>query len=293
MGSAALFFSLEPSLQRGATLADLSLDLVLTFLAVRDHVEALLQRLLEHDLEHNVRRAGDRAAQREYFERVRARDRTPGWNEVVLGSPERLIEHAARLIYLNKTCFNGLWRVNKRGFYNVPMGRYRRPKIYDPPLLRAACGALQGVTLRWQPYTQAVVNAEAGDVVYFDPPYLPVSATSSFNAYAKEGFLAAQHRELAVIYLCLAARGVKVLMSNSDTPLTRQPLGSGEFATFAAHAEPVLEGLKGFEVGLERLFDTYRTHWNVWEVQATRAINSKGGARGAVTELLISTGCGA
>lgn len=294
MGSAAVFFALSPRLERNEVrLSDANPELVFAFVAVRDHVDGLIRALAEHDDEHNVRRAGCPEAQRDYYERVRARDRDPGWRQRATGSPERVIEHAARFIYLNKTCFNGLWRVNRQGHYNVPMGRYRRPGILNEAALRAAHRALQGVGLSSQSYGEAVAQAQAGDLVYFDPPYMPLSSTSSFNAYAKDAFLQEEHVELALVYLALAARGVRVLLSNSATAFTRLPLGpKDDSASFRAAVEPVLgRRAPGVLAGasVDTLFEAYGRCWNVVDVSARRAINSRASSRGAVTEILVTS----
>jgi DNA adenine methylase len=288
MGSAALFFELRPQLRaEQVVLADSNLELVLTFQAVRDQLEELLEKLAEYEHLHNIQ-CRDEQARRMLYEGIRALDRQANWFAEPFDARQR-VAHAARFIYLNKTCFNGLWRVNSQGFYNVPMGRYAKPTICNEALLRAASQALQGVLVECQPYWQTVRGAGSGDLVYFDPPYMPLSNTASFNAYAKEGFLAPEHRELAVIFLVLAKRGARVILSNSATAFTCLPLGpKDDLAGFARLVEPILEKLELPLLAAE-LFTSYKTCWQPKEVLATRAINSKGSARGAISELLVAS----
>jgi DNA adenine methylase len=162
---------------------------------------------------------------------------------------------AARFIYLNRTGFNGLYRVNKKGQFNVPFGRYTNPTICDEEGLRRAHDALQGVILASKDFAACVEGAKEGDFVYFDPPYLPVSKTSNFVSYTSGGFGISDHRRLAETMRSLRERGVKALLSNSDTHQIRE------------------------------IFQDF----TVDSVKAPRAINSDGARRGLVGELLIST----
>lgn len=140
-------------------------------------------------------------------------------------SPKEIPEieaRAARFLYLNKAGFNGLYRVNKSGGFNVPFGRYTNPNIINAEGLREAALALQGVTITCQDFETSVKDAQPGDTVYFDPPYLPKSDTADFTAYSEDGFGIEQHVRLAKLFKDLAARGVSVLLSNSDVKETRQ-----------------------------------------------------------------------
>jgi len=170
--------------------------------------------------------------------------------------PTDLLPHvrAARMIYLNKTCFNGLYRVNKAGKFNVPFGKWKHtPKTLDAPNLRACSKVLGSVDLHCRDFHEAVGKAGPGDVVYFDPPYVPVSATSDFQSYTSDGFTLDDQHRLVACFRQLAERGVHVVASNSDTEATRSIY-------------------KGFELH---------------EIQGKRCINSKGGKRGPVSELII------
>ena len=232
-GGAAVFFAL---VSRGkfekARLSDMNADLIRVYSALRDDADSViveLQKLL--DLGHSE----------EVYYKVRDK------------RPVKASARAARLIYLNRTGYNGLYRVNRSGEFNVPFGRYKTPRILDKPRLLAAAEALQGVDLKVEDFEESCKSAKRGDFVYFDPPYVPVSKTASFAAYHSKAFDLAEHERLAKTFARLNKRGVSVLLSNSDTPETRE---------------------------LFQAFDT-RT------VQATRAINSKGARRGAVSELLV------
>jgi DNA adenine methylase len=234
LGSGAVFFQVRTLLSpERITLSDSNTDLVATFTAVRDEVEAVIR-----ELAHHVRHHG-----KEHFYRVR--DQLP----VELFPAAR----AARLIYLNRTCFNGLYRVNSRGHFNVPMGRYDNPTILDVAGLRAASASLAGTELSAGHFRQVLDRARPGDFVYFDPPYVPVSATADFTAYTQGAFCGEDQAELAQVYRELDARGCRVMLSNSDAPTVRD------------------------------LYAGYRLH----ELRARRNINSRADRRGPVGELVV------
>ena len=234
VGSGVLFFELAA---RGvlpqAYLSDVNPSLIDTYIAVRDQVEDVIAILKKHQRRHD----------QDYYYLVRAID------------PSRLplAGRAARIIYLNKTCYNGLYRENKSGQFNVPFGRYKNPTICDALNLREVSRALQGADIARRGYASVFERAQPGDFVYFDPPYHPLSATSSFTAYDRTGFTADDQRGLRDIFGELARRGVHVMLSNSDTPLIR-------------------ELYAGF---------------NMDRVYASRSINSKGNRRGKIAELII------
>jgi DNA adenine methylase len=203
LGGGALFFALAAGerLAGGACLSDVNPNLVGTWQAVRDDVEGLIAALGAH------------RNQEEYFYSVRALD------------PEALTaaERAARVIFLNKTAFNGLYRENSSGRFNVPFGRYANPTICDAANLRAVSRALQGVSLEVRDFRSTSDLARPGDFVYFDPPYVPISTTASFTAYSRGGgFGPEQQLALRDVFAKLAGEGVHVLLSNSDTPLIRE-----------------------------------------------------------------------
>ena len=196
VGAGAVFFHLAPG---EAHLSDVNPELVNAYTVIRDQVDALISTLAgyQHD--------------RDFYYALRAVD------------PETLspVERAARIIYLNKTCFNGLYRVNRRGQFNVPFGDYKNPRICDEAGLRAANAALQGVSVTHQGFDAVLAEAKSGDFVYFDPPYHPLSPTASFTSYAADDFGPEDQIRLAAVFRRLDAKGVKIMLSNSDTPFIR------------------------------------------------------------------------
>jgi DNA adenine methylase len=232
VGGGAVFFALarEGRIQR-ARLYDRNADLVDTYLAVRDEVEAVIGALAQH-----------RNEEAWYYE-VRALDISK------LARAER----AARTIFLNKVGFNGLYRVNSKGLFNVPFGRYSNPKICDAEGLRNASRALAIAEIACADFEEACRSVGPGDAVYFDPPYLPVSKTSSFTSYAKEAFGPDEHGRLARVFAEVVDAGAFAILSNSDVPFGRE----------------LYEGFK------------------IATVEATRSINSKGDKRGVVKEILV------
>jgi DNA adenine methylase len=182
---------------------DINPDLVRTYKVIRDDVDGLILKLKQ--LSQNLTR--------DEFERVR------------LLRPISDLDTAARFIYLNKTCFNGLWRVNSKGEFNVPWGKLKNPLIYDEVNLRAVSKRFLKSTITHLGYAAALGPATKGDLVYLDPPYIPLNPTSSFSKYAKEDFGILDQYALAGVIDGLSARGVHVILSNSDTPLTRQIFG--------------------------------------------------------------------
>jgi DNA adenine methylase len=228
MGGAAVFFAVQ---HRQSFLSDSNLALVELYQVVQRQVEELIQALKIHRNE------------RAYFYEVRAQ------------SPAGLspAQRAARLIYLNKTCYNGLYRVNSRGQFNVPFGRHKNPTICDGDGLRAASRALRCADISHRNFGSILKHAEPRDFIYFDPPYHPLNKTSSFTSYTSDKFGESEQRRLAEVFAELARRGCYVMLSNSDMPLIRE------------------------------LYRDFIIH----EIQAGRAINSKTQGRGKITELLI------
>jgi DNA adenine methylase len=197
LGGAALFFELRP---KRAILSDTNEELIDCFTAVRDDVERVIAALKDHKYD------------RDHYYAVRGQD---PWEL-------DLFERAARMIYLNKTGFNGLYRVNKQGQFNVPFGRYTRPTICDEERLRACSAALRNAALCKLDFARCCEQARKSDLVYFDPPFIPTSETADFTSYTAEGFGCAKHYHLAGTFRELAQRGVRVMASNADTKLSRQ-----------------------------------------------------------------------
>lgn len=236
LGGGALFFALRP---KKAVLSDINPDLVQAYISVRDDVERLLSILKMHAREHTKRG-------KDYYLKVRA------LNTTHLSS----VEWAARAIYLNKTCFNGLWRVNKKGIFNVPLGKFKTPpKICDEENLLACSEALKGAEIYSCSFDKLIpASCQKGDFVYLDPPYVPLSKMSDFTAYSKEGFGSADQLSLSIAVKEIKKKKVDFILSNAGCP-------------------EVKELYKDFKIE---------------EVLMRRNINSKADLRGHVVEYLVS-----
>lgn len=233
VGGGAVFFSLAMEGRfRRAVLSDQNAELIETYQAVRDDVESVIGELRKF-----------RHSEEAYYKIRATKPRTPA-------------RRAARMIYLNRTGYNGLYRVNRSGKFNVPYGRYVRPNICDEERLYAVAEALAGVRLIVSDFERTVRRAKEGDVVYFDPPYVPVSATARFAEYHHTAFGDEEHQRLADLFGRLWDRGVHAVLSNSDTPKTRN------------------------------LYAPYVHEF----VSARRSINSAPGGRGVTSELLVYGG---
>ncbi len=211
-GGAAMFFARRP---KRALLCDVNPALVHTYEMVRDRVDEVAAQLAHHAERH----------EQAYYYQVRER-----YNEGRDDGPER----AAMFIYLNKTCFNGLHRVNRKGEFNVPAGRYTNPRILDEDGLRAASAQLASADLRCATFEGLLASARPGDFVYFDPPYEPMSRTASFTSYAQDGFSQDDQRRLAEVFAELTRRGARCMLSNSDVPFIRALYADYRVDTVAA-----------------------------------------------------------
>jgi DNA adenine methylase len=204
LGSGAVFFHFKAMVNpKSAFLWDNNLELIQTFQAVRDDVEGVIELLREHESSHS----------KEHFLKVR---------KIRVKRVAKPSEIAARLIYLNKTCFNGLYRVNSRGEFNVPFGKYLKPSILNEEGLRKASRQLAGADIAVKDFRMVLCDAEAGDFVYLDPPYHPRSDTSYFTSYTRDSFGEKDQRELAEVYRALDRKGCLLVLSNSDTTLVGQ-----------------------------------------------------------------------
>jgi len=229
LGGGAVFFEVRPEV---ALLADVNDEIIDCYRAVRSCPEDVIEALAKHEF-----------SPEDYY-RVRA------------ARPQSLAARAARTIYLNKTGFNGLYRVNSAGGFNVPIGRYANPGFRSPRLLatlRACSAALAGALLVADDFDRVLAQGGKGDFVYLDPPYAPVSETADFTSYAAGGFGWGDQERLAAAFAALSARGAKVMLSNSDTPAVRA------------------------------LYARFR----IDTVRAARSINSKGTRRGHVGEVVV------
>lgn len=230
LGGGAVFFHLQPP---RAVLSDLNDELITAYEVIRDDLDELLASLRRHK---------DDA---DYYYRVRGM------------VPQELspVRRASRFIFLNKRCYNGLYRVNRKGGFNVPLGRYKTPpRIFDEDNLRAVSEVLNGADLRVASYEEALREAEAGDFVYLDPPYQPLSATAYFTGYTKDSFGERDQARLAQVLHELDKRGVRFLLNNHDT------------------------------LHLRRLYDGFYLE----VAAAKRHINSRADRRGSVAELIVT-----
>ena len=236
VGGGAVFFELLP-LQ--ASINDINQELVTTYNVIREDVDGLISELTSGEYEYD----------KEVFLDIRS------WDTSKISDLKR----AARFIYLNRTGFNGMYRVNKSGQFNVPFGRYNNPQICDEINLRRVASVLTNTKITSKSYKYVLDEAKKGDFVYFDPPYYPVSKTASFTSYSNDVFLEREQEELCGTFMELHCRGCNVALSNSDTPFINN--------LFAPHKK---EGI------------------TINKVQAGRAINSNAGKRGKITEVLVT-----
>ncbi|MDH4330554.1 MAG: DNA adenine methylase [Candidatus Moranbacteria bacterium] len=232
VGGGAVFFDLLP---KNAVLSDWNEELVTTYNVIKDDVDNLIESLKNHKNE------------KEYFLSMRAKD----LNEL------SDVEIASRFIYLNRTCFNGMYRVNKSGGFNVPFGKQKKPLICDEDNLRKVSAILENVSISKRDYKDVLNEAKKGDFVYFDPPYYPLNRTSNFTSYTADGFLEKEQEELRDTYFKLHKRGCFVMLSNSNT-----------------------EFIRNIYSGLDKKI-------KINEVSASRMINSVASKRGKIKEVLV------
>lgn len=202
VGGGAVFFDLLP---QKAVLSDMNAELIIAYNVIENDLDKLIKKLKEHKRKNN----------KKYFLKIRSQNLN------------RLtdVSIAARFIYLNRTCFNGLYRVNLRGGFNTPYGKYKNPLIVDENNLRKIAKVLQGIDVLNQDYKETVKGAKKGDFVYFDPPYAPLSPTSSFTSYTKDGFGEQQQIELRDTFYKLHKRGCYVMLSNSNSDFINKIYG--------------------------------------------------------------------
>ena len=238
VGGGAVLFELQP---KNAIVNDINKELIDLYSVIQNNVEELIDKLSDTDTYSNTS---------ECYYRIRELDREPQKYNKLTG-----IDRAARILYLNKTCYNGLYRVNSIGEFNSPFGSYKNPNIVNEITLRAVNKYFNEANIKFLncDFEKAVKNAKKGDFIYFDPPYAPISKTSNFTGYNENGF--GENEQIRLQKLCdtLDKKGIKFLLSNSDCEFIRE------------------------------LYSNY----NIVTIKAKRAINSNGNNRGNVSEVLI------
>jgi DNA adenine methylase len=258
VGSGAVFFHVAQAFHPNEiVLMDVNEELVLAWRAVRDAVEPLIKHL--RTLLYRYMAEGQPGQLRLFLD-VREAFNADRPNYDFQNPPDGGVERAAQVIFLNRTCFNGLFRVNSRALFNVPFGKYKSPRICDADNLRRVSGLLQGVRIECGDFERAAAHIDGDSFVYLDPPYRPLSRTASFNSYSADLFGDDAQRRLAAFYRSMDARGAKLLLSNSD-PRNVDP--DDDF--------------------FDRLYAGYR----IERVPATRCINVNPEKRGAINEILV------
>lgn len=232
IGGGALFFELQPD---HAYILDMNEELINLYSVVRDSVDELIEDLSKHEIS------------KEYFLEIRNIDRTEEYSKL------SNVERASRFIYLNRTCFNGMYRVNSKGEFNVPFGNYKNPRIIDENNLLNCSELLKKTEIKCADFSEIIYKVQKGDFVYFDPPYVPLNETSSFTSYTKDGFDIDMQFKLRDVCDELDSMGVKFMLSNSDTKLVNE------------------------------LYANYE----IKKVFASRQINANAAGRGKITEVLV------
>ena len=252
-GGAVLLDVLANCHPKEVLINDINAELANTYSQIKNSIDELIEMLSEMQETFWAKNDNDRKvmylAKREHF------------NDLKVNGDEQInLEKAALFIFLNKTCFNGLYRVNRKGLFNVPIGSYKKPPICDAENLRLISGLLKNVQIKCGDYSKCADFIDENTFVYIDPPYRPLTATASFTSYSENEFGDKQQIELGKFVDEISAKGAKVLISNSD------PKNSDESDSF---------------------FDDLYSNYTIMRVSAKRMINSKATGRGSVNELLI------
>lgn len=237
-GGALLFHILTERNNQRCGISDLNSDLVLTYTTIRDKPEELISSLKNHAKNYQKN-------SKSYYYSIRE------------STPKNAIEKTSRLLFLNRTCFNGLYRVNSKGKFNVPLGKYTNPNIVNEDNLRSVSQILQSnkISIYCRDFESVLDDAKKGDFVYFDPPYQPVSDTANFTSYTNKSFTFRDLKRLAELCFQLDSKGCKVMLSNSDS------------------------------IEVEDMFN--QKEWNVKKIEANRSINSNSKKRTGHYELLV------
>ena len=252
-GGAVLFDILSKYKLDEVYISDKNLELINTYKSIRDNVDILIKSLKEMEEQYIPLNNEDRKIY--YYEKREE------YNSLKINSEMNNIEKAILFIFLNKTCFNGLYRVNKKGKFNVPMGAYKKPKICDEENLKNVSLTLRNVKIVYADYRKSEKFIDGKTFVYIDPPYRPLNITSSFTSYTENDFNDKEQIELAEYINVLNKKGAKIVISNSDP--------------------------KNNDID-DNFFDKLYDNYNINRVKATRMLNSNASLRGAINELLIT-----
>lgn len=252
-GGAVLIDILQKYNVEQAYAFDINIDLINCYNVIKNNVEELITSLRQMETEYLQLGQEER---KNYF--YNKRDE---YNNYTLEENEQNIQRAAQFIYLNRTCFNGLYRVNKSGKFNVPVGSYKNPTICDEENLRNLSELIQNVQFQYGDYRRSMEYVTENTFVYFDPPYRPLNVTSGFTSYTKEDFNDDNQRELAEFYRELNEQNAKLMLSNSN------PKNTNKEDTF---------------------FDNIYQGFNIDEIYASRMINANSKGRGKISEILVT-----
>lgn len=232
---------------------DINIDLINSYNVIKNNVEELIANLKQMETKYLGLGQEER---KNYFYNIRDE-----YNNYELEKNEQNVQRAAQFIYLNRTCFNGLYRVNKNGKFNVPVGSYKNPTICDEQNLRQLSQLIQNVQFQYGDYSRSMEYVTENTFIYFDPPYRPLNVTSGFTSYTKEDFNDENQKELAIFYRKLNGQNAKLMLSNSNP--------------------------KNINVE-DNFFDNIYQGFNINEIQASRMINANSNGRGKISEILVT-----
>jgi len=259
VGGGAVFFYLRNNYQiKEATLFDINRELIIGYQVIKNNPKELIKKLSTLEKEYHQKEESDR---KEFFYSIRDEYNDQLKSFDYQNYNDEWIQRAVYLIYMNKTCFNGLFRLNSKGEFNVPFGKYKNPKICDKENVLQVHQALQEVTILCGDFSLARNYIQKDSFVYFDPPYRPLSSTANFTDYSKDGFSDDEQKRLADFFKDMDKQGAHLMLSNSD-PKNENPE--------------------------DNFFDDLYKNFKIERVKAKRAISCKGSGRGEITELLIT-----
>ncbi len=258
LGSGAVFFDVAQKYKiDSALLCDINEELILTYLVIQRHVDKLLEYLQRYKKSYLKL---DTEKQKEFYYELRTNYNLQRFNIDYKKYSENWIPRAAQLIFMNKTCYNGLFRMNSKGEFNSPVGRYKSPKIFDEENLQRISELLQMAEVCKLHFADIKSKARKSSFVYFDPPYRPLNRTASFTSYSTFQFNDTQQIELANLFKTLDKKQAKLMLSNSD-PKNEDPN--------------------------DNFFDELYEDYHLYRIKANRMINSKKNKRGKINEILV------